>query len=139
MTQFVLDASITLAWFLDKPVAVEAEQVRKALLRGRKALVPSLWQLEVANGLVVAERRKIIPSDDAMHAVALLETLLGSVVEESTRQIPFRHVHHAALNHRLTAYDAMYLELARAEGLELATLDRSLGAAAEKSGVKLFP
>jgi len=38
----------------------------------------------------------------------------------------------------LTVYDACYLELARREGLPLATLDKSLRAAATKAGIRAW-
>ena len=41
-----------------------------------------------------------------------------------------------ARTNQLTAYDAVYLELARGKGLPLATLDRRLADAAAKAGVK---
>lgn len=43
-----------------------------------------------------------------------------------------------ARRHRLTAYDALYLELALRRALPLATLDRALGAAAEAEDVALI-
>jgi predicted nucleic acid-binding protein len=42
-----------------------------------------------------------------------------------------------AERHRLTAYDAAYLELARRTGLPLATLDADLRKAAEAEGMAL--
>ncbi len=43
-----------------------------------------------------------------------------------------------ARKRRLTVYDAAYLELAKREGLPLATLDRELEKAAVAEGVALF-
>jgi len=44
-----------------------------------------------------------------------------------------------AEQHKLTAYDATYLELALRRGLPLATRDKPLAAAAQKAGVELLP
>ncbi len=44
-----------------------------------------------------------------------------------------------AEQHKLTAYDATYLELALRRGLPLATRDKPLAAAAQKAGVELPP
>ena len=60
MTRFVLDASVALAWFLDNPQPPNATQVRQSLLGGARAMVPALWHLEFANGLAVAERRRVL-------------------------------------------------------------------------------
>ena len=57
MSDFVLDASVTLAWLIDTSIDPYALRVRRLLLKGRKALVPSLWQLELGNGFLMAERR----------------------------------------------------------------------------------
>ena len=43
-----------------------------------------------------------------------------------------------ARKRKLTVYDAAYLELAKREGLPLATLDRALEKAAIAEGVALF-
>jgi predicted nucleic acid-binding protein len=40
--------------------------------------------------------------------------------------------------HRLTVYDALYLELAGRRGLPLATLDRELAAAARSVGIEIL-
>ena len=53
---FVLDASVALAWCFQDEAAPEADEALEALQEAR-ALVPSLWFLEVANALLVAERR----------------------------------------------------------------------------------
>ena len=44
-----------------------------------------------------------------------------------------------AARHRLSAYDAVYLELAHRLRLPLATADRALLAAAPEAGVELLP
>ena len=44
-----------------------------------------------------------------------------------------------ARSHRLTSYDAAYLELALRRGLPLATRDKALQAAARLEGVPLLP
>jgi predicted nucleic acid-binding protein len=43
-----------------------------------------------------------------------------------------------ARNHRLSVYDAAYLELAQREGIPLATLDADLQKAAAAAGVGLL-
>jgi len=100
--------------------------------------VPMLWTLEVANGLAVGERRGNLTADQVVRCLTLIEQLLGEAIEVSSALLPFRQVLAAARSLRLTAYDSAYLETARAEGLPLATLDRSLRAAAFKSGVGLI-
>ena len=50
----------------------------------------------------------------------------------------FTGIHSLCRNYGLTPYDAAYLELAKREGLPLATLDRALEKAAVAEGVALF-
>jgi len=64
---------------------------------------------------------------------------------ERLTRMPIRHdpmprdanVFALARKHRLTFYDAAYLELAQREGLALATLDDKLAAAARSEQVSL--
>ena len=56
MSDFVLDASVTLTWFLDDEQAPQADVARAGLIKDR-AFVPHLWRLEVRNGLIMAKRR----------------------------------------------------------------------------------
>ena len=132
MTRFVLDPSVALAWFLDQPVPAYATQVRHALVVGARAVVPSLWHLEVANTLVVAERRRILSSAEVTDSLADIEEIIVQATQTSGDLVPVRQAF------QLTAYDAVYLDTARREGLPLATLDRSLRAAAVRASVELF-
>lgn len=105
---------------------------------GTRGIVPALWQLEMVNGLVVATRRKDLSAEDADEGLGLIEQLLASSIEPDVDAVSVRRLFHTARAHQLSAYDAVYLELARREGLPLATLDERLRAAAKKAGVELF-
>jgi predicted nucleic acid-binding protein len=133
---FVLDASATMAWcFLD-----EATPATRALLRKLTALgavVPALWHFEVANILATAVRSKRI---SAYEARGFLNTLATLPIEAEKRKAPITgsDLLPLVLQHRLTAYDAAYLELARRKGYAMATLDRELIAAARQEGIPLM-
>lgn len=137
MRAFVLDASVALAWFVDSPVPSYAAQVRDAMVSGKKALVPSLWVLEMANGLLMAERRGKLTAAEVDYGLSRLEIVAAQAIEVDAAAVPtIREAFAAAAYaHQLTAYDATYLELARREGLPLATLDKSLRVAAGKAGI----
>ncbi len=137
MNRFVLDASVALAWLLDDPVPAYALKV-KGSLRNTRPLVPSLWTLEMANALAVGERRGNLTSDQVARFMRLVEQLLGETIAVSASVTTFRQVLATARSLRLTAYDAVYLETARSEGIPLATLDRALRAAAPQAGVELL-
>jgi predicted nucleic acid-binding protein len=137
LKRFVLDASIALAWFLDNPVSPYALRVKQALVDGARAVVPALWHLEMANGLVVAERRRILATAEGTRCLQYIEQLT-SQIETNNDLVPARQALTTARSFQLSAYDAVYLDTARNEGLPLATLDQSMRAAAGRAGVEIF-
>jgi predicted nucleic acid-binding protein len=136
--RFVLDASVALAWFIDHPVAPYANRVKQLLLSGNRAVVPALWQLEVTNGFLVAERRGTLAPLDTSQALHNLEIMLAQGIEHSQEPVSMRRVLALAREFRLTAYDAAYLDTARGLQLPLATLDNRLAHAATDAGVQLL-
>jgi predicted nucleic acid-binding protein len=137
LKRFVLDASVALAWFLDNPVSVYAVRVKRDLLAGARAVVPALWHLEMANGLVVAERRGILTATEASRSLIDIEHLTVQI-ETISDLVSARQALSTARSFLLSAYDAVYLDTARQGGLPLATLDKSLRAAASRADVELF-
>jgi len=137
LNRFVLDASVALSWFIDMPVEPYAAQVRDRVRRGDCAVVPPLWELEFANGVLMAERRRIIDATIGDETLAEMERLRRAGVEMDSAAPPIRDVLEVSRNYQLTVYDAAYLELAQREALPLATLDKALRTAAGKAGVKL--
>lgn len=137
MKRFVLDASVALSWFLDHPVSPYATRVKQLLLNGSRAVVPALWHLEMANGLVVATRRRILTAADADRCLVHLEQLLAQAIESETDFFPARQALTTARTFELSAYDAVYLDTARRNKLPLATLDRRLRTAATHAAVEL--
>jgi predicted nucleic acid-binding protein len=131
--RFVLDASVTLSWFVDRPVAPYAAHVKQLLLKESQAVVPVIWRLEVANGFVMTERGLSLPSDTT-EMLQALDVVLQSI-ETVSDSVSMRQIIAAARDFRLTAYDAAYLELARAQKLPIATLDRQIKAAAAQAGI----
>ena len=63
MSDFVLDASLTLQWFLEDEADRKYSLAVLASLSEKLALVPLLWFYEVGNGLLMAHRRKRISLD----------------------------------------------------------------------------
>ena len=101
---------------------------------GQGALVPALWRLEVANSLTMATRRGRI--DAAFRNAALADlAVLDIATDPYTDDAAWLATLQIADRHRLTLYDAAYLELASRRLLPLATLDRALQAAALAEGV----
>ncbi len=92
----------------------------------------------MANVLAVGERRGNLTSDQVVRSMRLVEQLLGETIEVITSAVTFRQALATARSFRLAAYDAVYLETARSEGVPLATLNRALRAAAPLAGVEFF-
>jgi predicted nucleic acid-binding protein len=132
---FVLDASVALAWHFEDEASEYADRVLDRL-RQDDALVPALWALELANGLLVAERRGRLSAADVARIQGLTPDLPISVNDLSVEDA-LGPVLNLARAQGLSAYDATYLELAMREGLALATQDDDLRAAAGRVGVEL--
>jgi predicted nucleic acid-binding protein len=133
---FVVDASVTLTWCFEDQTYALGESVLDRFVDST-ALVPSIWTLEIANALVVGERRGRLSEVDTTRFVQLLGELPIDV-EDQSLGAAFGPVLAIARSHRLSAYDAAYLELAARHGLPLATLDDALIQAAGEVGVPLL-
>jgi len=129
----VIDASILAAWFLDEKPDPRVEIAFDTVARV-ETLAPSLFYYEIRNALLVSERRKRITevmSAAFLRDLGLLPIRLESAGDEAILMTLSR-------KRKLTVYVAAYLELAKREGLPLATLDRDLERAAIAEGVALF-
>ena len=128
---FVVDASVSAAWFLPDQATDETEAMLHATAT-HEVWVPALWLLEVGNLLLSAQRRKRITADKRRELAAAAAALRIKVDREP---VAITALDDIAATHGLTAYDAAYLELALRRGLPLATLDDALVAAMAKAGV----
>jgi predicted nucleic acid-binding protein len=136
MTGFVIDASSVLSWCFEDEGGPEVDAlIDKVAAEG--ATVPGVWSLEIANGLVMGERRDRIKPAESTAFVAMIEDL-PIVADRSTGARALHETMSLAREHGLTAYDAAYLELAMRLGLPLATGDRNLKSAAARAGVVLL-
>jgi len=133
---FVLDGSVTMVWGFEDEAGDYADAILNRM-PNLQAYVPSLWSLEVANVLLVGERRKRMTPADTSRFLAILGTFPITVDEETVTQA-WADTLHLARAHNLSAYDAAYLELAIRRGLPLATLDAKLKAAANAVGVPIY-
>lgn len=133
----VLDSSLCLAWCFEDERTPEVLAVRERVIEAG-ATVPTLWRYEVANALLMAQRRKRIEEE---RRTALLRMLEEFSVEEdhAPEGDPWGATVRLADLHRLTVYDAAYLELAQRRRLPLATLDDALRTAAGRAAVVVLP
>lgn len=133
----VIDSSLAAAWCFGDEATPQTDAILHALEEAR-GLVPTLWHFELTNLLVQAERRKRIGSDDATALLGFLDSLPIETDPEAPASRR-RDVWVLARRHKLTSYDAAYLELAIRAGLPLATRDQDLARAATECGVSVLP
>jgi predicted nucleic acid-binding protein len=130
---FVIDTSVTMAWCFEDEATESTERLLDEL-RTDHAVVPALWRLEVANVLLVAERRKRLTEAQSVRFVELL-TRLPIQVDDAPADVD--SILTSGRQHGLSAYDAAYLVLAERLGAALATLDDRLVQACRAAGVQL--
>jgi predicted nucleic acid-binding protein len=129
----VLDCSATLAWIYPDETTEAIRRVFEVIgIDG--CVVPTLWRLEVANGLTVALRRgRITPAfrAEALNVLKLVQVSIDTETDThawtTTLQLSDRF--------GLTIYDAAYLELAQRRSLPLASLDTALRDATRALGL----
>lgn len=127
----VIDASVV-AWAFAEEHQI-AEQAF-ALAGAETMMVPALWWYQLRNSLVLGERLGRITERQTarfLRDVSRLAIAIDTATGESGMLT-------LARRHRLTIYDAVYLELALRAAVPLATLDAMLSAAARAEGVHLI-
>ena len=93
-------------------------------------IVPPIFWYEIRNALVRAERQRRIDRDESAD---FLERMADLIEEDYGRDE--MGVLDLARQHRLTVYDAAYLETAMRRQAVLATFDQELAAAARVEGI----
>jgi predicted nucleic acid-binding protein len=132
----IVDASTALAWCFPDEANAISDGILFAL-RGQTLMVPAIWSLEIANTVLVAERRGRLK----LHQVnRFLELLAEMDITEQSQSVgdAIRNVLPLAHQHNLTAYDAAYLDLSARQGAPLATFDSRLQKACRSAGIEIF-
>jgi predicted nucleic acid-binding protein len=135
--RFVLDNSVVMAWCFRDESNAYADRVLGSL-SASSAAVPPIWPLEVVNVLLAAERRKRLTEADSLRFIALLNKLPIRVEPPPPAESLMAGILPIARRYGLTSCDASYLHLAMQNGIAVATLDETLGAAAKKAKVALW-
>jgi predicted nucleic acid-binding protein len=130
---FVVDASVVACWYFPDESHPKADAAAKAIANG-SATTPALFWFELRNLLLVGERGGRISQIET----ARLLKLVGALPIEMDREPDEGLVLSLARTHKLTVYDATYLEVALRRMLPLATLDRSIVRAAKAEKVPLI-
>ena len=129
MPSFVADASVTLPWCFHDETTPFTDGLLSRLIAGEGIAVPAHWTAEVLNGVIKGKQRGRVDDSTIKQFFESLRSFEISIDEGSGLAL-FEKTRDLAERHRLTAYDAAYLELAIRSGLPLATLDDALRRAA---------
>ena len=127
--EVVLDASIAAKCFFEEPGQDAAIAL---VLSGRTLLAPELIFAEVASLAAKKVRRSEVAQDVARDAVNRVGELLSEVAPISGLAA---QAFDYAVGHGFSAYDSLYLALAKARGARLATADDRLAARATQVGL----
>lgn len=133
---FVIDCSVAMAWLFQDEATPRTSALLKRLAT-ETAIVPAWWFIEIANVLAMAERKGRIspPQSDAF---ARNISALRIERDHGAPDRAFNQILALCRSHRLTSYDAIYLDLALRSSLPLATLDEDLRKAAKKLKVTVL-
>lgn len=133
---FVLDCSMTLAWFFKDEVTPYITSVRRGLESG-KALVPALWHFEVANALYVSWKRERCTVNEMNRWIKILDEIPIVLAPSETKR-SLKDWLSLSIKHQVTAYDASYLALAWETGLPIASLDDKVNELAMILGIERY-
>ena len=138
MDRLVVDASIAVAWVHPGQASQKTDALLAQMGTGTTVIVPALWPVEMANVLLVLERRGKLTADQRATALEALRSLALEVDHEMS-VLAFTRLSQLATELTLSVYDAAYLELAMRLKLPLACKDGPLREAARHRRVKVVP
>ena len=133
----VVDASLFAAWLLNEPDHGPLADVWD-IVSGDAMFVPVHWPHEVANALRRAVRTKRLRVDEAGALAGQVKAFKVAFAQPlSPAEIGGLALE--ALEHGLSAYDMIYVRVARDHQLRLATIDRAMRDAAHRMHIDLLP
>jgi predicted nucleic acid-binding protein len=124
VSQFVLDSTTTISWFVKD--ASNAKSFDYLMVND--AIVPSTWHIEVAHSLMLAEQCKRITKLQRQNVLSALDELPITVDSYTAK-----HAWHAIVDlvelYKVSVFDACYLELCLRRSLPLMSKSNSLNEA----------
>ena len=135
VTTVVLDCSVAIPWIIQEQSNAAIDALFQDGYRGAVLMVvPALWFTECGNIFNEMVKRKRLTLAQAQEGFTTLRYCRVQVDTPLTIDIQSRTLS-LAQAHRLSFYDATYLELAERRQCLLATLDQDLRAAAIAAGI----
>jgi len=138
MDRLIVDASIAVAWVHPGQATPQTDALLTKVGQGTTVIVPALWPVEMANVLLVLERRNKLTAEERTTALEALRTLAVEIDHEMSA-LAFTRLSQLATALTLSVYDAAYLELALRLKLPLACKDGPLREAAKQRRVVILP
>lgn len=133
---FVVDASVAMGWLL-RSQADDYTRAAEAALPSSGGWITCHFGMEILRGLRSHERRHLLTVREVDEAIShLLDFPLQQDVDDALEHMPTTVV--LARREGLRVADAGYLELALRLEVPLATRDKALARAAERSRVPIF-
>lgn len=133
MKKVVVDSSFAMAWCFEDEATPRTESLLNQVDQ-LEVIVPPLWRWEITNVLLMAGKRGRITAEQVSEYLLRLSRL-SIQTDDDWAAVSLQGLADLARRHKLTAYDAAYLELAIRHEADLATLDQPLEIAARASGV----
>jgi len=134
---FIVDASVAVGWVHPAQATTETDAMLDAIAGGATLEVPALWPLEVANALLVLVRRRKLTEEERQTGLGWLRGLPLRIDQEMA-VLAFSRLSELSTKHRLSVYDAAYLDVAQRRKLPLGCKDGPLQEAAKHAGVRLW-
>ena len=135
---FVLDSSVAIAWVVKSQATEATDSLLQNVFDGTTLWVPVLWSYEFGNVLLTLSRRRRLSEEDRNRAQSFLFRLEAQIDDDGLRR-KMDQTTNLAVRHKLSLYDAAYLELALRLEIPLATRDVDLAEAATKCRVTVLP
>ena len=120
--KFVLDASTASAAILFAAAGTYGAQVARLIAARGRPVCPCTWPAEISNALHGAYLKKRLTEGEARAALRRLQALKITVAESPAPTAVFD----LQIKSAISAYDAMYVAIAKREGLKIATHDTRL-------------
>lgn len=127
--ELVLDASVAAAVLFEEEKTVEAVALIDAAAR---LIAPEFIFAEVASIGAKKVRRGLVSPEGAESALELLAKILSETVPTGAMA---KRSMALAIAHGFSAYDGLYLALAEAQAIPLATVDMKLAGRARAAGL----
>ena len=131
---YVMDCSFSSALFLPDERSDIVREFFINLDKGDRVIVPLLWWYETDNVLNISVSRNRISHSDVITILDLLDGIAPETDAGHGRECSGKIFELTQL-YKISAYDAVYLELAMRKKAALMTLDKDLEKAARKMGI----